>query len=503
MVRLSFLSKCAGVFVGAFMLLQIFSACASQDSARLPGEGRILGPFDNAGEAIRAFEQASPGDHIVIKDGTYRDFDGNFGKRNGALDNSIVIRAQTPGGVTLTGKSRIHINDSSHVTIQGFIFTDGFYGTGTGNAAILASGDNSSYIRVTDIFMDNYNSPNPPDDVRWVRLFGQHNEIDNSSFINKTSRGVTVELCRSNGVSQPNFGRIHHNYFGFSTPVLDDTGREMNGLETVRIGTSENSQFDASSVVEYNFFEELDGEIEIISNKSGSNIYRGNVLYNSNGALALRHGNSCIVENNFFINAGERARSGMAGVRVMDKNHIIRNNYFENLNTNRRSAVSLEYAVVNSPLNRYWPVIDTVIENNTFVNNRMAISTGPTGSISSDQTIPPEGTAARNNLIVSNTNDLQITYRADTNAAIAFTNNLAFGQNLRLVGHGNPPAHTAGTPDGIRIADPQISRNQSYWYPLYMPADAFKEFGMQMREDMRMITREETGASFAKGGIVR
>jgi len=483
--------KFTGVFFVFVTIMVISSACLSQNTADSL-KGNVLGPFNSAADAIRAFKGAAPGDHIVITDGVYKDFDGNFGSRNGTRSRNIFIRAETPGGVTLTGKSRIHISNSSCITIRDFIFKDGFYAAGTSGAAILVSGDSSSYVRITNILMDGYHSPVPEDDCRWVRVYGKYNEVDNSTFINKRSRGVTVEICRSN--TEPNFAKVHHNYFGFTKPVLDSDGREMNGLETVRIGTSERSQDDASSVVEYNYFEECDGEIEIISNKSCKNIYRGNVFLNNNGTLTLRHGNFCIVEDNIFINTN---KNGMGGVRVMDKGHVIRNNYFENLGQNRRSAISLEYAVPNSPLNRYWPVTGTLIEKNSFINSRMAISTGPTGGISSDQSIPPSGTRAAGNLIVTNSDTLQITYRANSDPAIAFSNNLAYGSNLQLSGYGVTPALRSGDINGIRIANPQMNRNEDN---LLMPGAGFTEYGMQPPKGRHMLKRGETGASFAKEG---
>ena len=490
MAKSGFFLKSAGVYVLIFALPVLFSVCTSQSSAM--SDGNAPEPFSTAADAIGAFRNARPGTHIVIKDGTYVDFDLNFGSRSGAENRNIVIRAQTPGGVTLTGKSRIYINNCSYVTISGFIFKDGFYGAGTSNAGILVSNDASHHIRITDILMDGYHSPTPEDDCRWVRVYGQYNEVDNCTFINKGSKGVTVEICRSN--TEPNFALVHHNFFGFSRPLLDSEGREVNGLETFRIGTSERSQYDASCVCEYNFFEECDGEIEIISNKSGNNTYRGNVMFNCNGTLSLRHGSGCTVEDSFFINVD---KPGMGGVRVMDKNHIVRNNYFENLRTNRRSAVSLEYAVPNSPLNRYWPVINTVIENNTFVDNRIAIALGPPGGISSDQTIPPVGTAAKNNLIVSNTGTLQIAYRASTDPAVKFTNTVAYGPNLQLVGHGTQPVNSPAAPAGITIADPQMTKNED---GLFMPGEAFKKYGIQLTRGKTMLKREDTGASFARGG---
>ena len=43
-------------------------------------------------------------------------------------------------------------------------------------------------------------------------------------------------------------------------------------------------------------FDRCDGEVEIISSKSGGNIYRGNLFLQSRGTLTLRHGDGNLVE---------------------------------------------------------------------------------------------------------------------------------------------------------------------------------------------------------------
>ena len=49
-----------------------------------------------------------------------------------------------------------------------------------------------------------------------------------------------------------------------------------------------------------NQFINCNGEIEVVSNKSGQNIYYANYMENSEGTITLRHGNGCIVYKNHF-----------------------------------------------------------------------------------------------------------------------------------------------------------------------------------------------------------
>src|SRR5262245_52252484 len=109
---------------------------------------------------------------------------------------------------------------------------------------------------------------------------------------------------------------IHHNFFQNFTSIGG------NGGETMRVGLSGRSLTDAHTLVEYNLFSRCDGENELISNKSGANIYRFNTLRDTVGELTLRHGNGCEVYGNFFINSH--------GLRFFGNDHKIFSNYFEN-----------------------------------------------------------------------------------------------------------------------------------------------------------------------------
>ena len=78
---------------------------------------------------------------------------------------------------------------------------------------------------------------------------------------------MAVRLDSDN--SRENYHRIDHNYFGLRA-VLGS-----NGGETLRIGTSHYSLSNSFTVVENNYFDHCDGEVEIISVKSGGNQVRG------------------------------------------------------------------------------------------------------------------------------------------------------------------------------------------------------------------------------------
>lgn len=188
--------------------------------------------------------------------------------------------------------------------------------------------------------------------------------------------------------SQQNHHRIDHNYFGHR-PILGS-----NGGETLRIGTSHYSLTNSFTVVEDNYFDRCDGEVEIISSKSGNNIIRGNVFFESRGTLTLRHGNDNLVENNVFFGNGV---DHTGGIRVINKRQTIRNNYMEGLTGHRfGGAFVIMNGVPNSPINRYHQVEDTLIENNSIID---ASHIELAGGSDEERSAVPLTTRFANNLI--------------------------------------------------------------------------------------------------------
>ncbi|NUQ65115.1 MAG: hypothetical protein HUU20_21840 [Pirellulales bacterium] len=92
----------------------------------------------------------------------------------------------------------------------------------------------------------------------------------------------------------------------------------------------------------------------IISNKSCENVYRGNTFRGCAGALTLRCGKRCVVEGNFFFGEGKK---GSGGVRIIDSDHRVFNNYFADLlGDDYRAALSLMNGDETPEDSWYFPV---------------------------------------------------------------------------------------------------------------------------------------------------
>jgi len=293
------------------------------------------------------------GDTVILKNGVWSDFEIVLAGQ-GRADAPITLTAETKGQVILSGQSNLRLA-GQYLTVSGLVFKNGY----TPSSAVIEFRKNSNELafhsRVTEVVIDNYNNPDKQESDYWVALYGQHNRLDHSHFVAKRNRGVTIAVRLNSEQSQQNHHQIDHNYFGYR-PTLGS-----NGGETRRIGTSHYSLTDSFTLVENNYFDQTNGEVEIISVKSGKNTLRGNVFYEARGTLTLRHGNGNIVEQNLFLGNGV-AHTG--GIRVINKHQMIRNNYLQGLKGYRfGSGFTVMNGVPDSSINRYHQVENALLVN--------------------------------------------------------------------------------------------------------------------------------------------
>ncbi len=390
-------------------------------------------------ELSDAIASSEPGDTVVMANGTWADVVISF-YAEGAEGDSITLRAETPGQVILTGSSRLKIG-GSYLKVDGLWFDQGALRDGHIIEFRRSSSRLSRHSRLTNCAVTNYNPSSYLTEYKWVSIYGSHNRVDHCHFAGKSHDGATVVVwLRDPPNDDPVWHRIDQNYFGHR-PELP-----KNGGESIRIGTSSRSMQDANVTVEHNLFEECDGEIEIISNKSGNNVFRHNTFRRSSGMLTLRHGNEASVYGNYFLGEG-KSRSG--GVRIIGERHRVYNNYFQDLQgTGYRAAVSFVNGVPNSPLNRYFQVKDAVVAFNTFVNVEETFVMG--AGRSSEQSLAPDGLQIVNNLVVTQNGPI-IEYE-DTPTNVSYMSNVFYGAGLGIE-----------QVDGILVADPELQADEGLW----------------------------------------
>ncbi|GHA11480.1 hypothetical protein GCM10008090_21560 [Arenicella chitinivorans] len=357
-----------------------------------------------------ALNEVQPGDTILLKNGEWADFEILF-EALGTADKPIRLAAQTPGKVFITGQSNLRLA-GEYLEVSGLVFKNGY----TPTSSVIAFRRDEQHVannsRVTATVIDGFNNPERYENESWVMLYGKHNRFDHNHLVGKSTRGVTLAVRLNSAASQQNHHRIDHNYFG-PRPILGS-----NGGETLRIGTSHYSLTESNTVVENNYFDRCDGELEIISNKAGGNKFIGNVFYQSRGTLTMRHGNDTLVEKNVFLGNGA---DHTGGIRVINKRQTVRNNYLQDLKGYRfGGALVVMNGVPNSKINRYHQVEDSVIENNTFVNSdHIQIAAGS----DFERTAVPVRTGFKNNLIYVESEQDPFTIYDDV-SGITWENNL-------------------------------------------------------------------------------
>jgi poly(beta-D-mannuronate) lyase len=284
-----------------------------------------------------------PGDTIILTNKVWQDADILF-KKSGAAAKPITLRAQTPGQVILSGASRLRIS-GNWLVVDGLRFQNGY----RTNSDVVHFRDTSSSLATNCALINSTivdcSAPLPPDsstDYKWVSIYGLSNRVENCYLKGKTNMGTTMVVWLAGTTNDSNYHVIRRNYFG-PRPDL-----AVNGGETIHVGTGDTSLINSRTLVEENYFQSCNGEVEIISSKSCENVYRYNTFDSCAGTLTLRHGKRCMVEGNWFLGHG-LPQTG--GVRIIDEDHRVMNNYFDGLTgSDARSALCMMNGLTNSAL---------------------------------------------------------------------------------------------------------------------------------------------------------
>lgn len=412
----------------------------------------------NQNEYAHALKRIAAGDVIILANGEWRDFELVITGK-GRKDAPITVISEEAGKVLLTGQSSLRIG-GEHILVTGLVFKDGYSPRGEVISFRRNKSDQARNSRVTEIVIDNFSKPDRYDDDYWVGIYGKNNRFDHNHLVGKTNKGVTLAVRLDTEESRNNGHRIDHNYFG-PRPVLGS-----NGGETIRIGTSTYSMHTSGTIVEGNIFDRCDGEVEIISSKSGGNIYRGNLFLRSRGTLTLRHGDGNVVERNVFLGYG---KDYTGGIRVINRNQTVRGNYMEGLRgTGFAGALTVMNGVPNSPVNRYVQVDNAIIENNSVVDSaEVGLGTGA----SEERTAPPINSQMRNNLFSGVKGDSLFRIDADV-SGIAFSGNVVasgFGNELPA-GVEELPLQMTRAPNGLLYPEGSTLANVGAPRDLVVPA---------------------------------
>lgn len=397
--------------VGLVMLagLLVLGGCKSTDVAKtskgVQGEattvetaytGRVASPQE-VSELRDKIVNAKDGEIITIVTGKYEDLG-----RVTLSANNVQIKAENAGEVMFGGSVQIIVTGENNL-IDSLIFRDG-------GAVIerLEGSDRDDITGVIGLYGTNNTLNNSviyqfndykyePDEkgkypnIRWVTVGGVDNKVTNNTFEGKHKRGAMLVVQTSEQIEK---ALIEGNIFKDITPLdielIEASNPAMartnkNDRQAIRLGDSKNSQFDSESIIRNNYFEQIDGELELMSIKACNVLIEGNTVRNSMSMISLRHGNNITAKNNVIFGDG---KAGTGGIRFYDMNHMIENNYVEgtlgtgnmrggiSINTGLNDVINgekLDQNVKGKEYSKQWTPKNVTIKNNTLINNAQNI----------------------------------------------------------------------------------------------------------------------------------
>ncbi|MBJ7880604.1 chondroitinase-B domain-containing protein [Gelidibacter salicanalis] len=376
----------------------------------------------------QAIKDCKPGDDIIMANGIWKDVQIEF-LGNGTKDKPIILRAETPGKVTIEGASNLKLG-GSYLIVKNLYFKNGH--TPTKNVIQFKIDEKTvaMHCKVTNCVIEEFTQPNRDDTDHWVEFWGRHNELSNCYIAGKSNFGPTIRVRLDGNENVKNYHKIINNHFGPRPRKGGPHG------ETLQIGDSGTSMTPSHTIVHNNLFDRCNGEVEIISSKSNFNVFTSNVFFESEGSLVLRHGNYAKIDGNVFI--GNDNSEFIGGIRVINTGHWITNNYFYKLKgLTFRAPLAVMNGIPKSPLNRYNQVTDVVVAYNTYIDCISPFQFGVGSNVSQSEVLPKsEIRSARaermilaNNLIYNQNPDNYPIVAHDSVDGVLFEKNILNSEN--------------------------------------------------------------------------
>ncbi|MDT5034255.1 MAG: hypothetical protein QOC94_4426 [Actinoplanes sp.] len=261
----------------------------------------------SAAALIAAVTVARPGDRIEMGAGAYSLAVPLKINASGTVVAPIVIAAAVGAKPEIRGNGTLEVN-GSYVTIDGLTFT---------NADTVRITSTATHAKVTGNYFHLARAAQ-----NWLQVAGDDAEIARNQFVGKSSAGVFLQVTGGGASAMARRVWVHHNYFA------DHSFSGSNGGEAIRVGVSARQHAVASTIIEDNLLERVNGDQEAISVKSSGNIIRRNTIRDSKGTITLRHGANNLVEGNLLL-------GGTTGIRVFGNDQTVINNVVQDTTRNR------------------------------------------------------------------------------------------------------------------------------------------------------------------------
>lgn len=484
----------------------------------------------NEAQFKTAVAKAHPGTIIEAADGDYSFNDNPLTIRLKATEElPIIVRAKNRGNAVFTGEYAVLLEECSYVTVEGFTFHNRALKHALPNAPstetwLGAMADelpypsslvvlNSNHCRLTRLYIKLEEqkgfTPKMLEDrlprMHWINLTGgQHNRVDHCWMEGKQNSGVYIEI----GPLEQRF-RIDHNHFAGRPPG------NFNGFETIRANPG--GLNDLYGKIDYNLFENCDGESEIISVKSSVLRISHNTFRDCQGMCVIRMGSKVTVDYNFFLNPSNKKDVG--GVRNHGNDCNILNNYFGDLTGTGYQTCWGDYdkpdfTYEDAPFfkynlaakaNSYPQTCRTFLAFNTWANCAAFLNLGKFRAHElADFNLPPKDWTIMNNIVIC-TDDQFI--RGEGETGFRWMGNIFWNPN------GKTNVGRDLTEAKVKVVDPQLVRSEDGLWRLskhspaidnargwYYPAQIVPEFSLgidgQKRDMQVKVTTPQVMSEF-------
>ncbi|WP_020209342.1 discoidin domain-containing protein [Gilvimarinus chinensis] len=302
---------------------------SSSSSSSAPWEGGGNTYTASPDDVADVLAGASGGDEIIVTGS------GEISIKNLSFNAPVLVRAASVGGTTLTNAT---IDNSNNIILQGFVF-------GPNDESTYLKIVNSTNIQVLRNVFDHTDVMNSQTAIVTTQA-SQYISIGYNEFRGKnqmfTSEGykLTGSYIKTQFDDPQMTKNLHvfRNHFKDIYPYVPDgtTPTGDSDREVMAMGIADSQDVVTNNVVEYNLFENCDGENEIITVKTSNNEFRYNTFKNSMGSLSFRLGSNNQAYGNYFYGEGASANWDddnyqTGGIRVYGEGHQIYDNYMEGL----------------------------------------------------------------------------------------------------------------------------------------------------------------------------
>lgn len=340
------------------------------------------GPFTDIDDFLDAVNNAQEGDEIILANGSYdvsSNKDTKFSDRKGTATKPIIVRAQEVGKVILEGRAGYKFKNCKFFTWYGFNHR---HEASSGDNISFEDGSNNRFSRCEVKLNDKGSKKKGERKSHWLQISDcKAMKVDRCFFHDKPSEG---QFCNVKYRSDNKHGEgplFEYNYFlhqDYNKIVGDDNIGDAGG-EAIQMGDSKLCRFYFRGIFRYNYFEECNGDGEMITNKSSGNIYYNNSFMKTLGTMTLRHGDSTAMLGNYFE---------ACGLRVGGAKNLIANNHFTKNSAKKEQRLPLVISTGDFELDPEKPREEQQgAHHERVVNNNMILNTFANGDGRADSIV--------------------------------------------------------------------------------------------------------------------